>query len=68
MFNNKLKKKHLGHPTLNYYQIIIIIKTQSSVYIHVASFKNGIVNKLTSKLSLPVLPVEITKVGNESYS
>ena len=49
-------------------RIIIIIKTQSSVYIHVVSFKNGIVHKLTSKLSLPVLPVEITKVGNESYS
>ena len=43
VFNNKFKKKHVGYPTLNYDQIIIIIKTQSSVYIHIVLFKNGII-------------------------
>ena len=43
VFNNKFKNKHIGYPTLNYDQIIIIIKTQSSVYIHIVLFKNGII-------------------------
>ena len=43
VFNNKFKNKHVGYPTLNYDQIIIIIKTQSSVYIHIVLFKSGII-------------------------
>ena len=36
-------KKHVGYPTLNYDQILIIIKTQSSVYIHIVLFKYVII-------------------------
>ena len=44
MFNNKFKKKkRVGYPTLNYYQIIMTIKTQSSFYEHIVLFKYGIV-------------------------
>ena len=44
------------------------MKTQLSVYIHDVLSKNGILQKLIMKLSLPMLPVEIRMVGNESYS
>ena len=40
VFNNKFKNKHVGYPTLNYDQIIIIIKTQSSVYISSRIYEN----------------------------
>ena len=65
MFNNKFKNKHVGYPTL---------KTQSSVYIHIVFFKNGIIfvkkkkgikgkNVFNFHLS-SVSPVEITTKQN----